>query len=82
MTDRPRRPRDPNQLAKQIVDIATGEADETGSPISNLNPDKNPHAVELGKLGGKKGGPARAHRLSAEERKKIAQTAARARWRK
>lgn len=43
---------------------------------------KNPAAVALGKLGGKKGGPARAAKLSEEERKEIAKKAARARWEK
>lgn len=41
---------------------------------------KNPHAVALGKLGGKKGGKARAAKLSPERRSEIAQQAARARW--
>ena len=43
---------------------------------------KNPAAVSLGRLGGKAGGPARAIALSALARKKIAQKAARARWKK
>ena len=43
---------------------------------------KNPAAVALGKLGGSKGGKARAARLTAEEKKTIAQQAARARWAK
>lgn len=79
---RPRRPRDPNQLAKRIVDIATGEADDMADSVKPLDPTKNPHAVELGKLGGKKGGVSRARSLSAEQRKEIAQKAARARWRR
>jgi hypothetical protein len=78
---RPRRPRDPNQLAKQIIDIATGEIGDTDS-ASVIDPTKNPHAVELGRLGGKKGGPARAKTLSAEERSEIAKNAARHRWAK
>ncbi|MGD8329084.1 MAG: hypothetical protein PVJ49_06575 [Acidobacteriota bacterium] len=41
---------------------------------------KNPHAVALGKLGGKKGGKARAAKLSPERRSEIARLAARARW--
>jgi hypothetical protein len=76
----PRRPRDPNQLAKRIVDIATGEVDDTDSPIPPPDPNKNPHAVELGRLGGKKGGIARAQKLSAEERREIARRAALKRW--
>jgi hypothetical protein len=54
MPDRSRRPRDSNQLAKLIVDIATGETDDT--PADN---GKNPAAVELGRKGGLKGGKAR-----------------------
>jgi hypothetical protein len=42
----------------------------------------NPHAAALGRLGGLKGGPARAAALSARRRRAIAQAAARARWRK
>lgn len=41
---------------------------------------KNPHAVALGRRGGKKGGPARAAKLTAKERQEIARKAARARW--
>lgn len=67
---------DPNQLAKAIVDEATGEA----VPGRELPPEKNQAAVELGKLGGKKGGAARAARLSPEQRVEIARRAAQARW--
>jgi hypothetical protein len=77
---RPQRPRDPNQLAKRIVDIATGEVEDTDSQAGTPDPNKNPHAVELGRLGGKKGGRARADRLSAERRSEIAKRAAQARW--
>lgn len=72
----PQRPKDTNQLAKSIVDIATGEsADEV------LTPDgKNAAAVALGRKGGKKGGPARAAALTPKRRKEIAQKAAAARW--
>jgi hypothetical protein len=73
---KPKRPRDLSLLAKKIVDIATeGEPSEEPS-------DKNPHAVALGRLGGKKGGKARAEKLTAEERKEIARKAAKARWKK
>ena len=68
-----RRPRDPNQLAKMIVDIATGEITEPASQ-------KNPAAVELGRLGGLKGGKARAEALTPERRKEIAKNAIAARW--
>lgn len=68
---------DPNQLAKSIVDQATGQTEEQPQV-----PEKNPAAVALGRLGGKKGGPARAQKLTAEERSKIAKKAAQKRWSK
>jgi len=76
----PRRPRDPNQLAKRIIDIATGESPDSDSPETPQDPTKNPHAIELGRLGGKKGGRARAEALSPEQRSEIAKKAARRRW--
>jgi len=71
-------PRDTNQRAKSIVDIATGEAEEPKETV----PEKNPAAVELGRLGGLKGGKARAAKLTPEKRKEIAKKAAEARWKK
>ena len=71
-----KRPKDTNQRAKSIVDIATGEAEESIAPVSG----KNPAAVALGKLGGLKGGKARAKVLSAKRRSEIAKKAAKARW--
>lgn len=83
MTEKhPRRPRDQNQLAKRIVDIATGEAPDTNSHEKPPDPTKNPHAIALGRLGGKKGGRARAEALSPEQRSEIAKKAALRRWRK
>ena len=78
MTDsiRPRRPRDPNELAKLIADIATGE--KTESFVTEDGRDLA--AVLLGRKGGLKGGQARALALSPERRKEIAAKAARARW--
>ena len=74
-----KRPTDANQLAKLIVDIATGEVDDSLiDPIDG----KNAAAVALGRLGGKKGGIARAAKLSASERHEIAARAAKARWAK
>ena len=70
-------PRDVNALAAHIVSEATGEAPDA-EPTA---PEKNPAAVALGRLGGKKGGKARAAKLSAEERSAIARKAAQARWR-
>jgi hypothetical protein len=71
----PKRPRDPNQLAKSIVSLATGETTETPT-----DDNKNPHAVALGRLGGLKGGKARAKALTPERRSEIAKRAARRRW--
>jgi hypothetical protein len=69
------RPRDPNQLAKMIVDIATGDAEDVVSP-------KKRAASVRGRSGGLKGGKARADVLTPAERADIARTAATARWRK
>ena len=76
MPERPskRRPADLNRLATSIVDEATGTAPDPDEG-------KNPAAVALGRLGGKKGCKARAAKLSAEERREIAKKAAAARWR-
>jgi hypothetical protein len=77
MPDRSRkRSRDPNQLGKLIVDLATGEAEDP-------DPDegKNAAAVELGRKGGLKGGKARAAKMTPEERSSAAKKAAEARWR-
>ncbi|MBT9614220.1 MAG: histone H1 [Burkholderiales bacterium] len=68
---------DLNQLAKSIVDQATGDA-----PIEPAPPQKNKAAQELGRLGGKKGGKARAESLTPEQRSEIARTAAHSRWKK
>jgi len=72
MAKKPKRPRDPNQLAKLIVDIATGES-------SDNVPASSPMA-ELGRSGGLSGGTARAKKLSSERRREIAKKAAAARW--
>lgn len=65
---------DVNSLAARIVAQSTGEK----APKHR----KNPHAVALGRKGGKVGGKARAAKLSPEKRKQIARAAARARWKK
>ena len=74
-SSKPKRPRDTNQLAKLIVDLSTGEAQEE-------QPDdgKDPAAVALGRKGGLKGGKARAAKMTPEERREAARKAARARW--
>lgn len=78
MAKHPKRPRDPNQLAKLIVGMATGEAPESQPDSSESG--KNPAAVALGRLGGLKGGAARRDKLSPEKRKEIAKKAADSRW--
>ena len=72
-----KRPVDANQLAKAIVKVATGE----GEPILNSE-GKNAAAVALGRLGGLKGGKARADKLTDKQRTEIARKAALARWKK
>jgi len=73
----PKRPRDPNLLARSVVEDLIGERMD-GSP---LPPDtRNPAAVALSKLGASKGGKARAEKLSDARRKAIAKKAAKARW--
>jgi hypothetical protein len=70
-----KRPTDPNALAKQLVDEATGQA-------LSVDPDegKDPAAVALGRKGGLKGGKARAAKLTPEQRSEAARKAAQARW--
>ena len=77
MPTNPKRPRDPNQLAKLIADIATGSQTDT-----QADDGKDPAAVALGRKGGLKGGKARAESMSSEERSAIAKKAASARWKK
>ncbi len=70
MTDKPKRPKDSNQLAKFIVDLATGED-------AQYEPDTSGQ-----RRGGKKGGEMRAASLTPEQREEIARLAAEARWKK
>lgn len=71
-TKLPKRPRDPNQLAKLMVDIATGQ-DEQVKRTANEN-----RAAKAGAVGG----PARAKALTPQQRSEIASVAAQARWKK
>jgi hypothetical protein len=75
---KPKRPRDANQLAWQIVQEATGQLAE----VAEVPDTRNQAAVALAKLGAKKGGQARAQKLSPSKRKEIARKAAKARWSK
>lgn len=69
MTDKPKRPTDANQLAKHIVDLATGKAEEDARAKGQ-------------RKGGLKGGAARAASLTPEQRSEIARVAAAVRWKK
>ena len=70
------KPTELNKLSASIVAEATGEEQDEETPS------KNPAAVALGRLGGKKGGRARAEKLTPERRREIARNAAKARWEK
>ncbi len=75
-TKRLKRPRDPISLAKLIGDIATGQVSDS------VEDGKDVSASQLGRLGGLKGGKARAKALSASQRREIARRAAASRWKK
>lgn len=68
----PKRPRDTNQLAKMIVDLTTGDAEEKPESVK----------AQSGRKGGLKGGKARAEALTPEQRSAIAKKAAESRWKK
>ena len=80
----PKRPRDFNQRAASTVARATGEeSDSEPEHVEVPNPtpeERHNAAVALGRLGGKKGGPARAKKMTAEQRSESARKAAKARW--
>jgi hypothetical protein len=69
-----RPPKDPNELARYILNVTTGDTEKIEPPK------KNPHAQALSKLGASKGGKARAQQLSSKKRSQIASKAAKARW--
>ena len=72
MATKPKRPRDANQLAKLVIDIATGDVEDALKKGSVIRASK----------AGVKGGPARAASLTQEQRSEIARAAAQARWKK
>ena len=72
MTKHPKRPRDLNQWAKRMVDIATGEVTDQSQEMT----------VKRASKAGSRGGPARARALTPEQRSQIAREAAAARWKK
>ena len=65
-------------VARSVVEKSIGEK-LTGLPLEK-EPEKNPHAVALGRLGGQKGGKARGEKLSKRRKVQIARLAAKARW--
>jgi len=64
-------------MAANLIDAISGDL-----PIEARPSDKNPNAVALGRLGGLKGGKARAAKLSKKRRSEIASKAVNARWEK
>jgi hypothetical protein len=81
MAKRPAEKKQPDhqQFARKVLDAASPDA-EAPPKADGGKPAKNPAAVELGRLGGLKGGKARAEKLSQKQRTAIARRAARARW--
>ena len=78
MPERTRKKKDLNELAASIVGQATGDEEPASEEPDTSG--KNPAAVALGRLGGLKGGKARAAKLTPEQRSAIAKKAAEARW--
>jgi hypothetical protein len=81
-----KRPRDPNQLAKWIVDQSTSEAPvaepETSMQTRNVSSDISEYMAKIGRKGGQIGGKRRLETMSGTKRRKIASEAAKARWKK
>ncbi len=74
--------RDIAEIAYQTVQGAIQEVEHSKEILQSLAKEKNPAAVALGRLGGLRGGPARAKKLSAKRRQEIAHKAAEKRWAK
>lgn len=75
-----KRQKDTQELARSVLDAIAPDAED--KPVKEFEPEKNPAAVALGRLGGLKGGKARADSLTPERRAEIAKKAAAARWNK
>ena len=79
-----KRPRDPNQLAKWIVDRSTEQEPEPGAaptPVPTPS-DLSQYMAAIGRKGGLIGGKRRLKTMTKEQRRKVAAKAARARWKK
>lgn len=74
----PKRPRDFNQAGKLVIDIATGQVEDR--PPTPEDEGKDPAAVRRGRLGGLKGGKARAESMTPAQRKAAARKAVKSRW--
>jgi hypothetical protein len=72
--------KDPSEIARSVLDAVVPDAEPP--KVEEPVPAKNPAAVALGRLGGRKGGPARAAKLTAKRRTEIAKGAAAKRWSK
>jgi hypothetical protein len=72
MPKRSSKQKDPSEIARHVLDAVVPDAEP--------KPEKNPAAVALGRLGGLKGGKARAAKLTAKKRAEIARKAAKTRW--
>jgi hypothetical protein len=81
MLNRSSKQKDAQELARHVLDTVVPDA-EPDAPSEEVKPEKNPAAVALGRLGGLKGGKARAAKLTAEQRSAIASNAAKRRWKK
>jgi hypothetical protein len=71
--------KDTQELARHVLDAVVPDAEPAKMPAESKK-EKNPAAVALGRLGGKRGGKARAAKLTAQQRSEIARKAAKARW--
>lgn len=79
MPKRSSKQKDPSEIARHVLDAVVPDA-EVEVPHEPPKSEKNPAAVALGRLGGLKGGKARAAKLDAEQRREIARKAAQKRW--
>ena len=82
MPKRSSKQKDTQQLARAVLDAVAPDAEPATTPPEEPKSERNPAAVALGRLGGLKGGMARAAKLTPEKRKAIASKAAAKRWAK
>ena len=84
MIGKGKRPRDPNQLAKWIVDQSTSEAppEPESIPQPSTSVNLSEYMAAIGRKGGQIGGKRRLKTMTKEQRRKVAAKAARARWKK